>query len=49
MDGIVHNRYGILTERILRGFWTMVEDLLTVTLVEYEPPPVAPALAKAGK
>lgn len=39
MDGIVHNRYGTLSERVLRGLWTSVEDLLRVTLVEYKPEP----------
>lgn len=43
MDGIVHNRYGMLSERILRGLWTMIEDLLSVTLTEYKPPAPAPA------
>ncbi len=45
MDGIVHNRYGHLTEDYLRGLWHSVEDLLKVTLVEYKPPssPAAPA------
>lgn len=50
MDGIVHNRYGHLTEPYLRGLWHSVEDLLKVTLMEYKPPPSASdALTKAAK
>ena len=43
MDGIVHNRFGTLTERVLRGLWTSVEDLLRVTLAEYKATPHKPS------
>lgn len=37
MDGIVHNRFGHVSEAYLRGLWDSVEELLRVTLIEYQP------------